>query len=99
MRIAVCTERAIDRLCTGNKGRPGQGRPVGLLIAWLVQSADSGTKYEHQLVKKDLARTAHGLDLRQQARAWLHSMPQYSGVFARERDPIAGEDSEPEVVP
>ena len=62
----VCYRR---RSSEQNAKRPGQGRPIGLLIAWLKNSARYSSHSEH--VKASVA----SLEERSEARVWFKSLP------------------------
>lgn len=78
-------------------GRGGQGRPLGLLMAWLCDDSAHMSRHEHvreaPLVYSRAART--------QARAALSGMgsPIVAALLAAERAPRDGEETEPESVP
>ena len=86
-----------DRSRMASDRRRGQGRPVGLLIAWLQCQDKYVDKASHQAMKIFLAGKG-GLERRRAARAWLKAQPGFEHVFALERPKRDGEDSEPEVV-
>jgi hypothetical protein len=88
-----------DKKCNRNASRPGQGRPIGLLVAWLIDSPDCATKLQHKDHKEHLSFTSDGRRRRKNAREWMHTVPEYRALFTRERSPDTGEGSEPDVVP
>ena len=74
--------------------RPGQGRPLGFLTAWLAAAATHHSKEEHFL--KDHYPT---LAERQAARASLRDRDGGADLLEQERPLRAGEEKEPEVFP
>lgn len=86
-----------DRLVTGGR-RPGQGRPLGFLVAWLLEQGAHEDKESHQQMKSVLGSAA-GFVQRQQARQWLREQGTFDDLFALERPRRDAEGSEPEVCP
>jgi hypothetical protein len=87
-----------DKTLTLGRKR-GQGRPVGLLVAWLRSGC--ADYEEHRDVKSTLGQAA-SLELRTDARDWLKTVPGSHVIFQLEhlaRDLLhAGDASEPEVI-
>ena len=79
------------------RGRVGQGRPLGLVLAWLA----CGDQDEYDSVELHNPRAAAfpSFEDRMLARAELSTMPGSADWLALERHPTAEEDAEPEVVP
>ena len=80
-------------------GREGQGRPLGLIFAWLHRGQHLRTKADHMVLRDNLFgdRVA-----RKEARAALKAVggQDVADLFASERPQRDEEtDSEPEVVP
>ena len=75
----------------------GQGRPVGLLIAWLLQGPDCDDKDTHQRRKAALGTPAQR-HLRVAARNWAKQQPELRPLFDLERERRDGEESEPEAI-
>lgn len=77
--------------------RKGQGRPLGLMAAWLLSCETFGSSSEH--------KDAWGLNFakdrnrRRDGRAALKACPGYAALAAHERPSGAGSDSEPEDIP
>lgn len=89
----------MDRTTAANPSRPGQGRPLGLLIAWLRAGATCATKEEHQRAKVRLGSRA-GHAERVAARQWLKEQGAFRELFLHERQ--KGDEevaSEPEHLP
>jgi hypothetical protein len=88
----------LTRKTTGSSalGREGQGRPLGLLAAWLAKGSSFATKTEHF----DLGNRPSRAE-RMDARAALRAMgtPDALGVLDSERVKRLGEESEAEDVP
>lgn len=87
-RCPVCGARR-TRTCNSSAARPSQGRPLGMLAAWLDAFQCDGQKAEHNLFYPSLAaRQAH--------RRLLAADPESQLFFSLERKLADGEDSEPE---
>lgn len=71
--------------------RPAQGRPLGLVCAWLVAQGEFGTKEEH-------GAFAPTLEQRRDARALLRNIAGAEELFRRERPKRHDEDSEPDLL-
>lgn len=76
-----------------NMRRPGQGRPLGLLLAWLESAEQHDTSDSHKV----LFHTTH--EDRKNARQFLKTLPGSDALFEYERHLEPGEDSEPEQEP
>lgn len=74
-------------------GRQGQGRPLGLCIAWLAKGAAIATKAEHTAAAFATTRVE-----RVECRAMLKALehPDARGLLEAERPKRHGEDSEPD---
>ena len=71
--------------------KPGQGRPLGYLAAWLLHAAEY-TAVEHSDRRLVLSR-----ERRVAARHALHDIPNSAKLFEKERGPPhPGEDGEPD---
>ena len=80
----------LTRTRRAHESRPSQGRPLGLLAAWLM--ADHGSKVDHQLPESKMV--AYGERVR--ARRELETVPGAHVLLNIERLPSAGElDGEP----
>ena len=90
-----------DRLSYGstNPQRSGQGRPIGFLVAWLLESEDCLTKKDHGAVCKRWLSGIDGLEARIYARAYAKTIPAMARVFECERPQRDDEEEEPETVP
>jgi len=92
---AHCTYHAECRL--NRTTRPGpraygqQGRPVGMLLAWLEKGATCATKADHEAMKKDLMALIHPDRQRLRAAAEAIAFP----PLELERPRLPGEDPEP----
>ena len=91
-----------DRLRAGYGGedggkRPGQGRPLGLLMLWLQKSEESAN-HASRACKVELGSEAY-LPQRISARQALKDLPGTMPLFAAERPLRPGEPEEPLVVP
>lgn len=83
---------------TLNEGRnPNQGRPIGLLIAWVFKFVETSDQREHLALGRD--RAAMSRDARREARAWAKQQPTLAPLFDLERPKRPGEDSELEDIP
>lgn len=79
------------RTRTFNAGwRPGQGRPIGHLSAWLAAADESATQMEH------VAALVPSLAARRAARAAVKAIPENAPLFISELARKADSDSEPE---
>ena len=92
--IAYCGKHK-DARCTAtrtlNAGkRPGSGRPLGFLVAWLLCGGDHSTKEQH------IEMPVPSKMLRRAARNYLKAQPASPALFALEA-PQEDEDNEPEV--
>ena len=93
--VAFCAEhRDIDcrrsRTCIPNLARAGQGRPIGLLTAWL-RDPESHIP--------ELKRHVHPLAARRAARQFFQDLPGAAAFSQNERCKRDGEDDEPENIP
>lgn len=87
----------LTRTSAGSNRKKSQGRPLGLLAAWLLNAEVMGTKDDHcnrlwllsSLSKED----------RLAARRYLASLPAGPNLLACERAKAQNEDSEPDGVP
>lgn len=81
-----------------NPTRSAQGRPIGLMAAWLEAGNElalgSAEEHKNQFFVMSLSR-----QVRQAARQRLRAMPGGVGLLSCERLPSAGEGSEPEQPP
>ena len=69
--------------------RAGQGRPIGLLVSWLMQQSDFGSQHEH-------GHLCHpNLDQRREAREAFQQLEGADEFSSFERDKRRGEDDEP----
>lgn len=81
------------RTRTLNAGwRPGQGRPIGHLAAWLAAGVEAQSRAEHMMVDRP------ALAARRAARAAVKAAVENAHLFILERAKNAGSDSEPELV-
>ena len=76
--------------------KKGQGRPIGALVLWLLQGHRHNNKHSHNDAKKTVG-SVYTLAERRRARALLRSHAGSEAVFALERAPHPGENSEPDV--
>lgn len=92
-----------DRLTSAGRRRgcEGQGRPLGFLYAWLLESSDFSTKADHQAAKRELGSEAgfhRRVDARRRLRAMAIDDDRLQALFDRERAATAEEaelDGEP----
>jgi hypothetical protein len=103
---AHCPCRAHGNLCRlnrtthpGGEGKP-QGRPLGLLVAWLWAHGRHDTKKQHMDLVNARPRPAEAAEQlsfaqRSRARAWLEQQPHAHDLLGKERDPWPGEGPEP----
>lgn len=91
----------LSRSCqaqTGNarKDREGQGRPIGLLLAWAEVATDFQGGHAHVHMKP-----LPDWEQRREARERAHALPEMDAIFALglERDLRPGESEEPETIP
>ena len=70
----------------------GQGRPLGLMLAWLQKQFDYSTQQAH------LKSCKPDLESRQEARRELRGMPRGEAFLAYERALRPGESEEPEAI-
>lgn len=88
------------RLCRMNRtlnqsvARPGQGRPLGQLIAWLLAAPACATKPDHDRAKTRDAETM-SYPSRSRAREWARTLPGIQQILDLERALRPGERSEP----
>ena len=85
---------AADRLLTPSRRMSerykGQGRPLGFLVAWLMDPTRHASKKEHQDAKKRLSHTdefACRLRARKHLEAIAQESPQVAALFRLERPP------------
>ena len=78
-------------MLSGRRAHGQQGRPLGLLLAWLYTHASYATKDAHQAAEFDLYALAH--PLRVERRAWAEQ--QHLGALMFERALAPGESPEP----
>ena len=74
-------------------GRAGQGRPIGLLVAWLQSAHAADSKEQHVRMK------VAGLSARQEARRFFLGLPGSTDLTDREREKKPGEPDEPVTIP
>ena len=98
-RRHVCGGKNCHMDRTIGVNREGQGRLVGLLVAWLLMHAsdDFPSKVSHQDVKKEL-RQLPMREARVDARIWAHEQDGFGQIFELELPPPDGDESEPDVV-
>ena len=96
-----CEKCKADRLSYGSikPGRSGQGRPIGLLVAWLLEGDSCLTKKDHGKDCKAWLSSIDGFEARVFACAFAKTIPAMAKVFECERPKRDDEDSEPETVP
>ena len=96
-----CDKCKADRLTSAHEhpSRRGQGRPIGFLIAWLLEGEDCDTKADHGRECKQELSGINGWEARIFAREWAKTLPGMQAIFALERPKGDDEDSEPETVP
>ena len=70
---------------------PGQGRPLGLLAAWLMKGARHKDSFSHKNCMSTIARSE-----RVDARKLLKTSPGFHEFSELERAKFSGEDSEPD---
>lgn len=88
----------------GDRGPRGRGRPLGFLIAWLKagRCPEFSSQESHKALSVDRAFALHpaiSLEMRQEARAWAASRPEFASCFAKERPREVGEPEEPPGLP
>jgi len=95
----VCDGKTCHMDRTIGENRDGQGRPVGLLVAWLLMhgSVDFASKVSHQEAKKEL-KLAPMRKVREDAREWAHQQDGFQQIFELEIDSTDGVAGEPNVV-
>lgn len=69
---------------------PGQGRPLGLLAAWLVQAGDHRSEVMHASSMSTISRAQ-----RAEGRRMLEALPGHEVLTSKERALQPGEPSEP----
>lgn len=79
-----------SRTVLPNSRRHGQGRPIGLLVSWLMDPESHKTP--------NAKRFVHPLAARQDARRWFDSLPRSVDFAKNERAVKAGESPEPEKI-
>ena len=87
-----CKRQRTVKLST-NLARLGQGRPIGLLIAWLLQSEQHDSKHSH------CAAGSFSFEARQQARVFFASLPNSADFLQFERATLPNEENEPLEIP
>ena len=80
-----------ERAAIARRRRPGSGRPLGLLMAWLFKAHSIVSRSDHVKLKIIAAD-------RVAARAFLRTVPGSEALFEKERpkNTDTGEESEPE---
>ena len=73
---------------------PGQGRPLGFLLAWLKEQNQRTSAYEH--VHSTLAHLQY--ETRRASRISFRSLPNADHFARRERPKRSGEDDEPRII-
>jgi hypothetical protein len=98
-RRHVCGGKTCHMDRTIGAKRDGQGRPVGLLVAWLLMhgSDEFPSKKSHQDAKKEL-RQLPVRQVRVAAREWAHQQDDTHQLFELELPAPDGDESEPDVV-
>ena len=81
-----------QRATTVNASRPGQGRPLGLLVSWLQKARSAASASEHKKMP------VCSLEDRRLARAFLYGV-QGGRPFANEYEHGKAADGEPERIP
>ena len=76
---------------------PAQGRPVGLLAAWLSDVVTESC-FDHPSHISPFLLALCSLEKRQAARAFVATLPGGMELLAFERKPRTGEDTEPEEI-
>ena len=76
-----------------NASRPGQGRPIGLLICWLKSGGNYPSHKEH------VAASAASYPHRLAARNWFHSLRNAAEFESKERPCEPAEGAEPRKIP
>lgn len=87
-----CTAK-LNRKFLGSARRPEsspQGRPMGLLLCWLMQSCNGDASHHRRAV------ASLSLEDRMAARIWGMSLGTLDMCFAKERPPRRDEDEEPQ---
>lgn len=87
----------LTRTSKPSERRSGQGRPLGLAMAWLGAANCHETKESHN--DRFWMSTCLGKEERRAARQRLNSVENGRSLFDCERPQRPGEDSEPDVVP
>ena len=78
---------------------PAQGRPVGLLLAWLRAPCDSHRfldREQHLALSRCANDPAVSFEARTAAREWAATVPELQAAMALERAPREGEGVEPQ---
>jgi len=103
VRCNTCGGRVTRTFAAGSK--PGQGRPIGFLAAWGEGPCLGAGRHAEEARARAGARgeQAFGREVRRAARGRLREQPGYDDVVGwddhpGEREPEAGEGSEPDVV-
>ena len=96
-----CEKCRADRLSCGSEhpNRRGQGRPIGFLVAWLLEGDELHSKADHGRDCKEQLSGIGGWEARVYARDWAKTLPGMDAVFAVERAKYDDEESEPETIP
>ena len=71
--------------------KPSRGKPLGLMVAWLLKAAECPTKEAHEALLSSL-----DLETRRAARQRLLEEPSGAAMVSFERDPEAGEPELPD---
>ena len=76
--------------------RPGQGRPLGLLMSWIQRAGEFGSQDAHVRLQGPPGASVNDLANRTNARAAAMAAPEMDALFEQERGKDEGEADEPE---
>lgn len=88
----------LNRTCNASNTRSAQGRPIGYLVTWLLDSGRHGNREAHFGARR--ADCVTRLDVRIAARAWFKERcPNAAGALSKERPQGCDPNEEPPGVP
>ena len=95
--FCMCSSHQPDcrrsRKSTKKDQRPGQGRPLGFLMGWLMKASRCSDRFQH------VKFCTPTLQERQEGRRRLLEVEGSEVLFQREREKLAGEPDEPPSIP
>jgi hypothetical protein len=87
----------MNRTVNSSSGKPGQGRPMGQIIAWLRDGPNHTSAAAHGATKR--SEVVVSWPLRVAAREWVSTLPGIEVMLEKERPCRDGERQEPFSLP